>query len=103
MDKENNAQMLKPYWEFKETTFEQLIKQTILKAFDDIKLLAEKNQVCKRKAVGAAILEIDLKRELITHYTAINGPSGPNNKCSGEKGNCGCSHSEPRVIMKYLK
>lgn len=104
MDKENNKQMLKAYLGIKEeTTFEQLVKQVILKAFDDIKLLAEKNQVCKRKAVGCAILEIDLEKELIIHTTAINGPSGSRNKCSNIVGACGCSHAEPRAIMKFLK
>lgn len=94
---------LKILAKMKGLTFEQLVKQVILRSFDQIKTEAEKNQVCKRKAVGCAILEISLEKELITHYMAINGPSGPNNECSGEKGNCGCSHSEPRVIMDYLK
>lgn len=83
--------------------FIKFIRQTILETFANIKREAEKNQICKRKAVGCAILEIDLKNELITHYMTINGPSGPNNECSGEKGNCGCSHSEPRAIIKFLK
>lgn len=104
MDRENNSQLLRAYLGIKEeTTFEQLIKQVILKAFDDIKLLAEKNQVCRRKAVGCAILEIDLEYELIIHTTAINGPSGLNNECSNIVGACGCAHAEPRAIMKYLK
>lgn len=85
------------------TTMEQLVKQVILRAFEQIKVEAEKNQVCKRKAVGCAILEVNLKEELITHIMAINGPSGPNNECSNIVGACGCSHAEPRAIMKYLK
>lgn len=106
MDKENNLQLLNAYVGFTNKdnpTFDQLIKQVILRSFDEIKTMAEKNQVCKRKAVGCVILEIDLQKELITHYSAINGPSGPNNKCSNIVGACGCSHSEPRAIMKYLK
>lgn len=84
-------------------TFEQLVKQVILRSFDNIKTEAEKHQVCKRKAVGAAILEINLAAELITHFSAINGPSGEKNVCSNVVGACGCSHAEPRVIMDYLK
>jgi len=104
MEKENKIELLKAFHIIKgNPTFEQLIKQVVLRTFDQIKIEAEKNQVCKRKAVGAAILEIDLQNELIIHFTAINGPSGPENKCSGIKGACGCSHAEPRVIMKYLK
>ena len=106
MDKKNNLQTQKAYAGFTKIetpTFGRLIKQVILRSFDEIKLMAEKNQVCKRKAVGCTILEIELEQQLIIHYSAINGPSGPNNKCSGEKGNCGCSHSEPRAIIKFLK
>lgn len=84
-------------------TFEQLIKQVILRSFDEIKINAEKHQVCKRKAVGSVILDINLQDELITHYAAINGPSGIDNECSNVVGACGCSHAEPRAIMKYLK
>jgi len=104
MEKETKLDLLKAYYKINgNPTFEQLIKQVVLRTFDRIKIEAEKNQVCKRKAVGAAILEVDLQNELIIHYTAINGPSGLENKCSGIKGSCGCSHAEPRVIMKYLK
>jgi len=56
--------------------------------------------VCE-KAIGSSILEIDLCNELIEHYAAINGPSGEG-KCSGMQ-DCGCSHAESRVLMKYLK
>ena len=86
----------------KKTISTRFVKQSILQTFKDIKIKAEKNQVCKRKAVGAAILEINLNGVII-HYTAVNGPSGSENKCSNIKGACGCSHAEPRVIMKYLK
>lgn len=104
MAKETNLQLLKTSFMIKDNPFiEQFIKQIILRTFDQIKIEAEKHQVCKRKAVGCAILDIDLKEQLITHFTAINGPSGPNNICSGIKGACGCSHAEPRAIMKYLK
>ena len=39
----------------------QFVKQVILQIFERIKVEAEENQVCKRKAVGAAILEINVK------------------------------------------
>ena len=104
MEKENREELLKAFYNVKEeATFEQLVKQVILRTFDQIKEEAQKHQVCKRKAVGCAILEINSKEQLITHYVAINGPSGSNNKCSNIVGACGCSHAEPRVIMKYLK
>lgn len=97
-------QIIKDAYKITDNLFvDQLVKQVILRTFEQIKEEAEKHQVCRRKAVGCAILEVDLQDELITHFTAINGPSGPNNKCSNIKGACGCSHAEPRVIMKYLK
>lgn len=83
--------------------FSQLIKQVILRTFAQIKIEAEKHQVCKRKGTGCAILEIDSVKQLILHFAATNGPSGPHNKCSNIVGACGCSHAEPRAIMKYLK
>jgi len=106
MSKENNLKALKTYVGFTnrdKPIFDQLIKEVVLRTFDQIKIEAEKNQICKRKAVGAAILEIDLEKELVTHFMAINGPSGEKNECSNIVGACGCSHAEPRVIMKYLK
>ena len=101
-----NKEKIKSYVGFsnkQRPLFHQLVKQVILRTFEQIKIEAEKNQVCKRKAVGCAILEINFKEQLITHFMAINGPSGPKNKCSNIKGACGCSHAEPRAIMKYLK
>lgn len=84
-------------------TMEELIKKVILKSFRDIKREARKHQTCRRKSCGCVILEINLKESLIQHFTAVNGASGPKNKCSNIKGACGCSHAEPRAIMKYLK
>jgi len=86
-----------------DNTVEDVIKKAILRTLKNIKIEARKNKVCKRKACGCAILEVDLQNEAIAFYTAINGPSGSKNKCSGIKGACGCSHAEPRAIMKYLK
>lgn len=79
------------------------LREKILNTFVQIKNEAEKNQICKRKGVGAAVLEIDLDTGIISTYTAINGPSGSANICQNIVGACGCAHAEPRVIMKYLK
>lgn len=84
-------------------TMGDLIKKVILQSFKDIKKTARENQVCRRKSCGCVILEINLRESSIQHFTAVNGPSGPKNKCSNIKGACGCSHAEPRTIMKYLK
>jgi len=80
------------------------IKKTILQTFKDIKREAKKNRTCLRKACGCAILKIHSPSDpIITIFTATNGPSGKQNKCSGIKGSCGCSHAEPRAVMSYLK
>lgn len=105
MNREINLAMLRAFYgdAAVKMTFEQLIREVILRSFDTIKTEAEKHQVCKRKAVGCTILNINLQDELITHYMAINGPSGKGNECRNVVGACGCSHSEPRAIMKFLK
>lgn len=82
---------------------EAFLKKVILKSFKDIKAEAQKHKFCKRKSCGCIILEIDLRQQSIQHFAAINGASGLGSKCSGIKGACGCAHSEPRAIMKYLK
>jgi deoxycytidylate deaminase len=82
--------------------FIKFLRLNILQTFKDIKLQAEKNQVCKRKAVGCAIIEIDTTLEIINKTFAINGPSGNKNECQNIVGACGCSHAEPRAIMNYL-
>jgi len=84
------------------------LHERILKTFEQIKKEADTKQICKRKGVGAAILEIETYEDFTTDakinlFTAINGPSGPKNECSNVVGACGCSHAEPRVIMKYLR
>jgi len=70
--------------------------------FDRIKTEAEKNQVCLRKACGCAILRFE-EDGSVTATQAINGPSHPNNECTNEVGNCGCSHAEPRAILKFAE
>lgn len=69
---------------------------------EKIRIQAVDEQICKRKAVGCAIVEyVDDGEFFIT--SAINGPSNSLNECTNEVGNCGCSHAEPRAIVKYLK
>lgn len=77
-------------------------KKTIDESFDRIKAEAEKDQTCLRKAVGCAILRFGAD-DLIECSQAINGPSHPDNICTNEVGNCGCSHAEPRAILKCLQ
>jgi deoxycytidylate deaminase len=77
---------------------EQLIQQ-----LKDITIRAKEQQTCKRKAVGCSIVRLDpdgLVREVVfTH----NGPSRDGHECTGEVGNCGCSHAEPRIVIQALK
>lgn len=72
-----------------------------------IQNFALKNQTCKRKAVGCSIVRLSIGwQKAPTEETLImthNGPSVPNNQCTNEVGNCGCSHAEPRAILKSLK
>ena len=77
------------------------LAETIHREAEYIKELAAENLVCKRKAVGCAILEVHDMH--IVKFFATNGPSHPKNECTNEKGNCGCAHAEPRAIMKYLE
>ena len=79
------------------------LRKKILDTFVKIKKEADDNQICKRKGVGAAIVEIDIDERKVRTFTAINGPSGAENECSDVIGACGCSHAEPRVILKFLK
>lgn len=87
----------------KDKSLEDLLKKVILKSFKDIKKMAQAYKFCKRKSCGCAIIEINLRAQSLQHFIAINGASGIGSKCSGIKGACGCSHAEPRAIIKYLK
>jgi len=62
---------------------------------------AEANQSgCLRKSVGCAIL-IWNGQTYDEVVRATNGPT-PNYKCTGERGNCGCAHAEPRAVMALM-
>jgi len=72
------------------------------KIFDEILEFAERNQVCLRKAVGCAAITIVEDVPLIISMDH-NGPSREGQLCTNEVGNCGCSHSEPRVVRNILQ
>ena len=57
---------------------------------------------CRRKLVVAAALTYE-DEAIMNWSSAHNGPSRPNNQCTNEKGNCGCSHAEPRAISRLLR
>lgn len=68
--------------------------------FDELHFWAQQDQKCKRKSVGCEILK--LERVMITSMARTkNGPC-QGHECTGEKGKCGCAHSEPRAIFKAL-
>jgi deoxycytidylate deaminase len=77
--------------------------------FREILEFAERNQKCKRKAVGCAALtftgQYDVPPELrpMIVQMAHNGPSREGHECTNEVGNCGCSHSEPRLVRNVLQ
>lgn len=74
------------------------------KIFVEILEYAERNQVCLRKAVGCAAITFsgaDLSPMLVA--MVHNGPSRPGHPCTNEVGNCGCSHSEPRLVQDILR
>jgi len=71
--------------------------------FEDIFNYAERNQTCLRKAVGCAAVGIHLNGKPFIVSMEHNGPSRKGFPCTNEIGNCGCSHSEPRVVKETLK
>lgn len=72
---------------------------------------AEQNQTCKRKAVGCGAVAIERVRTSklpsgissltlpVLRFATHNGPAGQWNECSNEVGNCGCMHSEQKLII----
>lgn len=73
--------------------------------FEEILLFAERNQVCLRKAVGCAAISFHREMSMEPFMISMehNGPSREGYECTNEVGNCGCSHSEPRIIQKLLR
>lgn len=75
----------------------------IIEAFPKVLAYADRNRICKRKSVGCCIAEVVDEQMLFIPTFSANGPSGQGHECTNVVGNCGCSHAEPRAIMKYLK
>ncbi len=77
------------------------IASSILQTMDSAQKYAASRVTCKRKAVGCAAVRIVGGFLDKTRYT-YNGPSISRSVCTNIVGNCGCSHAEPRMVMKLL-
>jgi deoxycytidylate deaminase len=62
---------------------------------------AERECTCSRKSTATVIAVRNPEGVLDTLVMAHNGPS-KGHQCSGEVGNCGCAHAEPRALMYTL-
>lgn len=83
-------------------TIDMLVKQVILRTFDQLKTNAEIESKCKYRPEGCTILDISVEKELIEHFTAYRGPHiDSTNDCNAPY--CNCSHAETRAIIRYLK
>lgn len=86
---------------------ELLIAQALIAEMEYIHVYAKKAQTCKRKSVGVSILDLVRDRDgriIMDRLTKQhNGPAIKDAECSGEVGNCGCAHAEPRAIFDMLK
>lgn len=78
-----------------------VINQDLADEFPKIQEYAEQRSMCKRKAVGCGIYRIKSKQLIKVEWT-FNHPT-PGSECTGEKGNCGCSHSETLAIFNVLR
>ena len=78
------------------------MKDEILEHLIELKLWAENNQTCLRKAVGCKVVLFE-RGNVLSMGIAHNGPSVVGAVCSNEVGNCGCSHAEPRVIQQLYR
>lgn len=65
---------------------------------DDRREILKKTE-CLRKEVFCGVYALGEKPMLWSFRT--NGPN-PGWVCTGETGNCGCSHAEPRVLTELL-
>lgn len=69
--------------------------------FDSMSRLAERNQTCQRKSVGCSIV-LPFGEGFQRVAMSFNGPTSrvpQTHLCSGEKGNCGCGHAEPKAML----
>lgn len=58
---------------------------------------AEVRSACRRKGVGV-VLYHSIGSQVDTFYN-----SSSFNQCTGEKGNCGCAHAEPKAVMRVFE
>lgn len=84
------------------------LKRYILEEeFPRLVSFAKEIQTCKRKAVGCSVFNVVMSPNHGQMWTKCvltsNGPSGEGNTCSGEVGNCGCSHAEPRACLLAME
>lgn len=77
------------------------MKKELNEIFEGILEFAERNQKCLRKAVGCAAIFFSVTKFEVA-VLVHNGPSREGHECTNEVGNCGCSHSEPRLVQQVL-
>lgn len=58
-----------------------------------------RRSTCKRLQVGSVIVTADLQQVLAIGYNGT-GKGMPNDSCTGERGTCGCLHSEVNALIK---
>lgn len=60
---------------------------------------AAERRFCKRKGVGCSLWSIDRRGGTLDHETTeFNSGLFDEPHCTGERGNCGCAHAEPRAV-----
>lgn len=84
-------------------TMDQLVKQVILRTFNQLETNALRLSTCLWMPSGCAILDITVDTELVHHFSAYRGPHiNSEHICPGDS-YCRCSTAISRVIMAYLK
>lgn len=63
---------------------------------------------CKRKVVGCSVVTLshlaphdEAHNGIVEFVRTTNGPT-PGHVCTGEQGNCGCAHAEPRAVLARM-
>ena len=74
----------------------------LAREFDYLELLADKT-TCLRKGVGVTAINFVKGYRPARVAEAFNGPEISRNRCTNEVGNCGCLHSEPKVVLEMAK
>lgn len=85
-------------------------KPALFRHIHEVTRWAESQPIeCKRKIVGCSIVILPHLvsphepegGDLVEFVRATNGPT-PGHVCTGEKGNCGCAHAEPRAVLTMM-